>query len=289
MTLGEAVAEAAALLAGGGIKEARREARLVVAAALELDPAAVMGWPERPLSPEEAARVVALARRRRAGEPLSRLVGRREFWSLSFALSAQTLDPRPDSETVVEAALGELADRSAALRILDLGTGSGCLLLALLSELPRATGIGVDRSPEAAATARRNAEALGLSARASFIAGDWGEALDARFDLVVSNPPYIPTAAIEALSPEVREHDPRLALDGGPDGLAAYRRIALGLPFWLSHGGTAVLELGEGQAPAVAAIMAEAGLRLAGARRDLAGIERCVLLKKVVGNRRTAH
>jgi release factor glutamine methyltransferase len=289
VTLGAAVAEAAALIAAGGIAEARREARLVAAAALGVDSSTVLGWPERVLSSEEASSVRAFARRRGAGEPLSRLVGRREFWSLPFALSPQTLDPRPDSETVVEAALGEVADRNAPLRLLDLGTGTGCLLLALLSELPRASGIGVDRSAGAAATARRNAEALGLSGRASFAVGDWGEALRGGFDLVVSNPPYIPSAAISRLSREVREHDPPLALDGGPDGLDAYRRIALGLPCWLVDGGVAVLELGEGRAAEVAAILAGAGLLLAGTRRDLASIERCVIVKKVVGKSRGAH
>jgi release factor glutamine methyltransferase len=289
VTLGEAVAEAAALLAAGGLDDARREARLVAAAALGVDPSAVLGWPERALSSEESAHVLAFARRRGAGEPLSRLVGRREFWSLSFALSPQTLDPRPDSETVVEAALGEIADRSVPLRILDLGTGTGCLLLALLSELPRATGIGVDRSAEAAATARRNAEALRLSTRASFVVGDWGAALGGGFDLVVSNPPYIPSGAIAGLAREVRQHDPHLALDGGSDGLAAYRRIALGLPSRLADGATAVLELGAGQAAEVAAIMAAAGLHVAGTLRDLASVERCVLVKKTVGKSLSAH
>jgi release factor glutamine methyltransferase len=289
VTLGATVAEAAALLAAGGVAEARREARLIAAAALGVDPSAVLGWPERPLSSEETAHILAFARRRGAGEPLSRLTGRREFWSLSFALSSQTLDPRPDSETVVEAALGEIADRSAPSRILDLGTGTGCLLLALLSELPRATGIGVDCSAGAAATARRNAEALGFSARASFVVGDWGAALGSGFDLVVSNPPYIPSGAIAGLAREVREHDPSLALDGGSDGLAAYRSLALGLPSWLADGATAVLELGRGQAAGVAAIMAAAGLHVAGTLRDLASIERCVLVKKTVGKSRTAH
>ena len=289
MTLGAAVAEAAALIAAGGIGEARREARLVAAAALGVDPSAVLGWPERALSSEEAAHILAFARRRGAGEPLSRLTGRREFWSLSFALSSQTLDPRPDSETLVEAALGEIVDRNVPLRVLDLGTGTGCLLLALLSELPRATGIGVDRSAGAAATARRNAEALGLSTRASFMVGDWGEALGGGFDIVVANPPYIPSAAISRLSREVREHDPPLALDGGPDGLAAYRCIAQGLSSWLADEGTAVVEVGEGQADEVASILAGRGLAVAGTRRDLAAIERCVIVKKLVGKSRGAH
>jgi release factor glutamine methyltransferase len=289
VTLGAAVAEAAALIAAGGIGEARREARLVAAAALGVDPSAVLGWPERALSSEEAAHILAFARRRGAGEPLSRLTGRREFWSLSFALSSQTLDPRPDSEILVEAALGEIVDRNLPLRILDLGTGTGCLLLALLSELPRATGIGVDRSAGAAATARRNAEALGLSTRASFMVGDWGEALGGGFDIVVANPPYITSAAISRLSREVREHDPPLALDGGPDGLAAYRGIAQGLSSWLADDGTAVVEVGEGQAHEVASILAGSGLAVAGTRRDLAAIERCVIIKKLVGKSRGAH
>jgi release factor glutamine methyltransferase len=215
-------------------------------------------------------------RRRAAGEPLSRLRGAREFWSLDFALSPETLDPRPESETLVAAALDAVPDRAARLRLLDLGTGTGCLLLALLSELPNAWGLGIDRAAGAAATARANAVALGLASRAAFIVGDWGEALRGGFDFVVSNPPYIPSADIPALAPEVR-HDPLRALDGGPDGLDAYRALAPDLARLLR--GTALIELGAGQAPAAARIMRTAGLDVRGTRPDLAGIDRCLVLE----------
>jgi release factor glutamine methyltransferase len=278
VTLGDVVAEAAALIGD------RREARLAVAAALRLDAAAIMGWPERPV--DAAARRCALdfARRRADGEPLARLTGRREFWSLSFRLSPDTLDPRPDSETVVAAALDLVGDRAAPLRLLDFGTGTGCLLLALLSELPNAVGIGVDRARGAATTARANAAALGLAARAAFVVADWGAALDGRFDLVVANPPYIPRRDIAGLARAIR-YDPVLALDGGHDGLDAYRALAPELARLL--GGIAVLEVGAGQVSAVARLMSAAGLDVGGTTADLAGIERCLILrqpsKKIVG------
>ena len=270
MTLGEVVAKAAAALGD------RREARLVVAAALGLDPAAAFGWPERSVDEAGRARAAEFVRRRAAGEPLSRLRGTREFWSLDFALSPETLDPRPETETVVAAALETIPARGAPLRLLDLGTGTGCLLLALLSELPGAWGVGIDRQAGAAATARQNAAALGLASRACFVAGDWGAGLAGEFDLIVSNPPYIATGEITTLPAEVR-HDPRRALDGGPDGLDAYRALAPDLARLLR--GIAVIELGAGQAPAVSAIMRAAGLDVRATRSDLAGIDRCLILR----------
>ena len=164
-----------------------------------------------------------------AREPLSRIIGRREFWGLEFLLSADTLDPRPESETVIEAILARLPDRDRAYRFLDLGTGTGCLLLALLSEYPAASGIGIDIAPGAARTARDNAERLGIGGRAQFAVGSWAAALTGRFDAVVANPPYIEHAAIADLPREVRQYDPIRALDGGADGLAAYRAIAADL------------------------------------------------------------
>jgi release factor glutamine methyltransferase len=274
------VAEAAAALGD------RREARLVVAVALGLDPATAFGGPERELVDAARVRAAEFVRRRADGEPLSRLRGAREFWSRDFALSPETLDPRPESETIVAAALEAVPDRTASLRLLDLGTGTGCLLLALLSELPNAWGVGLDRAPGAPATARENAASLGLGARASFLVGDWGAALDGKFDLVVSNPPYIPTGDIAALPAEVR-HDPWRALDGGADGLDAFRALAPDLARLLL--GTAVIELGAGQASPAAAIMRAGGLDIRGTRPDLAGIERCLILgpgKITVGNRR---
>lgn len=271
MTRGEVVAEATAALGD------RREARLVVAAALGLDPGELLGWPEREIDDVTHARAAEFIRRRAAGEPLSRLRGMREFWSLNFALSPETLDPRPETETLVAAALDAVPDRAAPLRLLDLGTGTGCLLLALLSELPSAWGLGVDRAFGAALTARANAAALGLSRRAAFLVGDWADAIDGIFDLIVSNPPYIPSGEIATLAPEVR-HDPRRALDGGADGLEAYRALAPQLARLL--GGTAAVEVGAGQARGVVDIMRDAGLDVCGIRPDLAGIDRCLVLRQ---------
>ena len=185
--------------------------------------------------------------------------------------------PRPDSETVVETALALTPDR-ANMRILDLGTGSGCLLVALLHERPQATGVGVDRSPGALATARRNAARNGVGDRAAFVASAWGSALSTRFDLIVSNPPYIPARDIAALAPEVQEHDPTGALDGGEDGLAAYRLIFSGAADLLAEGGTLVVEIGSTQEQAVLDLAAGAGLRVVGVARDLAGHPRAVAL-----------
>lgn len=277
MTLGAALDEAAGKLAAAGLDEPRRRARRLVAAALALSATEVFAYPERPLAVAEAARVAEFLRRTLAHEPLSRVLGKREFWGLELRLSPDVLDPRPETETVVEAVLARLADRARAYRILDLGTGSGCLLLALLSELPKARGVGVDRAEGAAATACGNALALGLAGRAGFVVGDWAAALAGRFDIVVANPPYIASDAIDALPPEVRDFDPRRALDGGPDGLDAYREIAAGLPRLLGPDGIFAGELGAGQHEAVAAILAAEGLQVAGFADDLAGIARCVI------------
>jgi release factor glutamine methyltransferase len=216
--------------------------------------------------------------RRLAGEPVSRIIGIREFYGRSFRIDASTLDPRPDTETLVEAALG-LVDREAPLDILDLGTGSGCILVTLLAELPRASGAGVDVSLPALERAQANAQVHGIGDRARFIAGDWLEAVEGSFDLVVANPPYLSAADMAALSPEVRDHDPRAALDGGPDGLSAYRRIVPGLRKALRPGGFALFEVGPDQAEAVSRLLAEAGLDMGEGQhlwRDLAGRTRVV-------------
>ncbi len=220
-TVGAALTDATAKLTAAGIDDGRREARLLLAHALRLDTAAIFSRPERPLSVAEADAIAALLDRRAAREPLSRIVGMREFWSLPFRLTPDTLDPRPDSETLVQAVLDEIPDHAAPRRILDLGTGSGCLLLALLSELPQAWGLGIDLNPGAARAAADNAFALGLNGRSAFVAGDWGQALDTRFDVILANPPYIPASEIDGLDPEVKHWDPSLALAGGKDGLDA--------------------------------------------------------------------
>lgn len=266
-------------LAAAGFDEPRRRARRLVAAALDLSPTEVFAHPERPVSEQEAGRVGDILRRTLAHEPLSRVLGTREFWGLEFRLTADTLDPRPETETVVEAVLARVKDRRLPYRILDLGAGSGCLMLALLSELPEATGVGVDRAAGAAIAARKNAVTLGLVERTGFVVGDWAAAIAGRFDIVVANPPYIATAAIAGLAPEVRDFDPHLALDGGADGLDGYRAIAAALPRLLAAGGLFAAELGAGQAAAVAAILEGAGLAVEGVENDLAGIARCILAR----------
>ncbi|AMJ63166.1 peptide chain release factor N(5)-glutamine methyltransferase [Bosea sp. PAMC 26642] len=256
-----------------GIESAAVDARWLVEAALKDLPEDLHVLDRATLD-----RLDDLAARRLAGEPVWRIVGEREFWGLPFKLSPETLEPRPDSETIVEAALEALDPRrDEPLAILDLGTGTGCLLIALLSEYGGARGIGIDMSGQACATARGNAERNGVAARASFRKGNWTEGLDEAFDLVVSNPPYIPAGDIAGLSREVREHDPRLALDGGQDGLDAYRALARGLPGVLSPRGIVVLEIGAGQADDVIAIMNLAGFVHQGGRHDLGGHLRALI------------
>jgi release factor glutamine methyltransferase len=278
-TLGSAIAETAFALAATGLDEPRRRARRLTAAALGLSSADVFAHPEQKLGPAERDRIAAMLDRVLKGEPLTRILGRREFWGLEFSLSVDTLDPRPETETIVEAVLARRPDRNRAYRILDLGTGSGCLLLALLSELGNASGIGVDITRGAVMTARRNAAALGLAARARFVISDWASALVGRFDIVVANPPYIDSAAIPALPPEVRDHDPHCALDGGADGLMAYRAMTGELPDLLAAGGLFATEIGSDQADAVAALLRQAGLTVEAVVPDLAGLPRCVVAR----------
>jgi release factor glutamine methyltransferase len=278
--LAGAVAAAATRLAEAGIPDARHEARLLAIEATGFAPTTLIAEPRRSVAGAQADRLAALVARRAAREPLSRVVGWREFWSLRFALTADTLDPRPDSETLVAAALEtsrETGGRDRPLSVLDLGTGSGCLLLALLSELPLATGLGIDISEGAVAAAEANARSLGLASRARFARGDWGRGLAGQFDLVLCNPPYIPAGEIADLEPEVARFDPLLSLAGGPDGLAAYRRLAVDLPQTLARDGRAFLEVGAGQADAVETILAAGGLRPMGRRCDLANRPRCLI------------
>ncbi|HET8726651.1 MAG TPA: peptide chain release factor N(5)-glutamine methyltransferase [Alphaproteobacteria bacterium] len=276
LTLQALQATAVKALSQAGIEDARTDARLLIQHALGLDRSRMLAERDRTVTAAERERVERLVARRLAREPVSRILGMREFWSLEFVLSPATLDPRPDTETVVEAALALVPDRRGPLRLLDLGTGTGCLLLALLSELPNAVGIGVDRDAEAAATARCNAVRLGLSGRAAFAIGDWGTALGGGFDLVVSNPPYIAEHEMSGLAPEVVRFDPTAALVAGPDGLAAYRAIAADLHRLMAPGGRVVLEVGRGQASAVTDLLARSGVVDLGVRLDLAGIPRVV-------------
>jgi release factor glutamine methyltransferase len=278
-TAGDAVAAVAARLSAAGITDARREARLLVALALGVEPGVVLGYPERRVDPSAQARLAGLAARRAAREPYSRLVRRRQFWSLDLEISPDTLDPRPDSETLVETALALRPDRAAPLRILDFGTGSGCLLLALLSELRNAVGVGVDVLPGAAATARRNAAALGLSQRAFFVAGSWGDAISCQADVILANPPYIASSEIDTLAPEVACYEPRQALDGGADGLAAYRALATTTRRLLSPSGVALFEVGAGRHSVVIDLLRASGLGLQRLKCDLSGITRCIVVE----------
>lgn len=262
-------------LAEAGVDNPGLDARILLAHALETDRARILAAPERALSPHEESRAEVLVKSRARREPVSRILHEREFHGLMFGLNEATLDPRPDSETLIDAAVDKMPKQPA--RILDLGTGTGCLLLALLHELPNASGLGVDCAPRATEQARHNAEKLGLGGRAEFRVGNWAEGVAERFDCVISNPPYIPHKEIPKLMPEVRDYDPHLALDGGADGLCAYRILIPRLPDLLAPGGIAVFETGEGQMAAVSALFQRAGFKKIETRRDLGGIERCAI------------
>jgi release factor glutamine methyltransferase len=238
------------------------------------------------LTAEQEAVLEALVRRRQRREPIAYILGAKEFWSLGFEVDPAVLIPRPESETLVEAVLEQIGDRTAALRILDLGTGSGCLLLALLSELPRAVGLGIDDSPAALAVAKRNAERLGLASRAEFRHARWGAGLEERFGLIVSNPPYVAEAEWDRLQPEIRHFEPKSALVAGPDALAAYRGLAPDCARLLAADGLCALEIGCGQGEAAAELLKRHGLHVTARYRDLAGIERCLVARHRAANPR---
>lgn len=275
-----------------GFESPELDARLLVGHALHLDHAGLVSAQHQVLSENEREAIVAYAARRQRHEPVARIIGYKEFWGLPLRLSAGTLVPRPETETIVEAALDALdtfgphGARAAAITIADLGTGTGALLLALLKELPNACGIGTDLSLDALTTARGNAVQLGFAGRAHFVRGDFGRALRGGLDLVVSNPPYIARDAIAELDADVREHDPVLALEAGEDGLMCYRDIAADAARLLSPTGTLVVELGAGQANDVAALMREQGLQAEWPPQpDLSGIARALILRRFAMNR----
>jgi release factor glutamine methyltransferase len=274
----DALIRGAATLREAGIERPQLEARLLLAHASVVETDRLLATLDEPA---DFSLYEAMLRRRAGREPVALIVGAREFWSLRFEVSADTLIPRPDSEAVVEAAL-EATDRDAAVAVLDLGTGTGCLLLAVLSERPDAWGVGIDLAPGAATLAARNARALRLGSRASFVCADWAAPVSGAFDLVLCNPPYVESAEVAALMPDVASFEPRLALDGGADGLDAYRLLVPQLERLLAPGGTAVLEVGAGQAEAVARLARRAGFSER-RRLDLAGVERAVLLRRAVG------
>jgi release factor glutamine methyltransferase len=273
-TIAEALRDGAKVLAEAGIDNPRLESRLLLSHALGRSAEDLIRDLPATSPSSDFATLVA---RRAAHEPLAFILGWREFWSLRFRVSPATLIPRPDSETVVEAALALCPDRHAPIRVLDLGTGTGCLLLALLNERPDAFGVGIDRSEAAARLAITNACDLGLARRSVFLCGDWAASINTRFDLVLSNPPYVTTPELAGLMRDVAWHEPRTALDGGTCGLTAYRAIIAALPQLLTPSGSAVLEVGAGQFNAVCRIATAAGFRVDG-RRDLAKITRAIIL-----------
>jgi release factor glutamine methyltransferase len=270
-SLGAALAEGAARLKAAGVPEPARDARRLMAAALGLAPDRLV------LAPEALAEPAAAAFARMVGErarfrPVSQIVGARAFWGRDFLVSAAVLDPRPETETLVALALA--GPRAAS--VLDLGTGSGAILVTLLAEWPEARGLGIDIDPAALAVAAENAARHGVAARAAFRRGDWTEGLAARFELVVANPPYVAAAEVETLAPDVRDWEPRHALTAGPTGLEAYVRIAAGLPAVLAPGGRALLEIGAAQGDAVAELLRRAGLSRVAVHPDLDGRDRVV-------------
>lgn len=281
-TIRDVLKTAAEELSRAGIEGGRLDARLLLGHALGRPV-----WPHEEATPDLSAldRFAALLRRRLSREPVSKIIGRRAFWTLDLEVTADTLDPRPDSETLIEAAVTAFAGRDGPRRILDLGTGTGCLLLAALSEFPAATGLGIERSAAAAEVARRNAAAAGMAERAEIRCQDWSEGdLASGFDLILSNPPYIAEHEIERLAPEVRAHDPLAALVAGPDGLDAYRALVPVLRRALVPDGIAILELGAGQADAVSAILSDSAgggptLVEVARKRDLGGVYRALVLE----------
>ncbi len=280
---GASVAEAVRLLAQAlrlaGVEEAEVDARALIGAALHLDRSKLITQSDRILEAREVTAIASLAARRLKREPVSRILGRKEFWSLPLAVTPDVLVPRPETETVVEAALDAIGRgglKMAKLRILDIGTGSGALLLALLSELPDAVGLGTDINVAALEVARANATRNGLSARCHFVACDIAAGVQDAFDLVVANPPYVARGEIATLAPEVRVYDPAVALDGGHDGLDGYRAIAGAARGLLTPSGWLIVELGAGQEPAVHALFTNAGLKVTASRKDLAGIPRAL-------------
>jgi release factor glutamine methyltransferase len=262
-----------------GIDSSDADARLLIAEALDIGRTELMVNGDRAVTPEQVKAIDALAQRRLAREPVARILGRKEFWSLPLDVSEAVLVPRPETETIVEAALDFVVRgglRMEVLRILDIGTGSGALMLALLKELEQARGTATDISAAALAVAHANAERLNLASRCSFVESNIADGVAGPFDLIVSNPPYIVQAEIATLDPEVRDYDPALALDGGSDGLDAYRAIARDARRLLAPGGRLIVELGAGQEQAVRALFSDVGLKVIAVRDDLAGIPRAL-------------
>jgi release factor glutamine methyltransferase len=280
MIIEEALTQACRTLDRAGVESARMEARLLMRFVLNISLEALLMDGSRVLTEQDKMQFDDLVVLRAERRPMSQVLGFREFWGMNFCVTGDTLTPRPDSETLISALLQQKPQRGQALKILDLGTGTGCLLLSALSEYPQASGLGVDISDAALAIAERNAASLGLKNRALFKKSDWNSEINGVWDVILSNPPYIPTEEIPKLSPEVATYEPQAALDGGSDGLNCYLRISRFLPNILAKEGVALLEVGAGQAKDVARLVSEQGLNIADITRDLAGIERCVIIRK---------
>ncbi|MBC8158930.1 MAG: peptide chain release factor N(5)-glutamine methyltransferase [Alphaproteobacteria bacterium] len=279
-TLGKLVDDAVQTLKAAGIEGARLDVRLLAGRAFGLDGAQVLSGRDSVMDCEKVEQFRQLVARRSSREPMAHILGTREFWSLPFRVSADTLIPRPDTETLIEAALDWAKGRDGGLSVLDLGTGTGCILLTLLNEWPDARGVGVDINPGAIKIARANAQDLGLTERAEIIESDWATGMEVRFDVIVANPPYIPEGDIAGLEPEVSKYEPGTALAAGADGLDAYRVIAPQISARLSDGGAAFVEIGYGQSDAVSAVFRAASLKVAQTHRDLGGIVRCITLTR---------
>ncbi len=276
MVLGDLVGAIAGALDAAAVALPALEARLIVGSGLGLDAMTVFAYPERSVAAAHVGVVRDLAERRARGEPLAYILGEREFWSLPIRVTRDVLIPRPETELIVETALGLHPAGSRPLRFLDLGTGSGCILLALLSERPLARGVGVDISHAALEVARDNARRLALASRCDFVCGDWGRAIAATFDLIVANPPYIDNTSLACLNREIRDFEPQRALRGGVDGLDAFSAVGRDLGRMLAADGRAIVEVGDGQAGRVETLFADLGLRTIAVCRDLAGHERCL-------------
>lgn len=281
LTIKRALAEAYTLLAATEINTCHLDARILLEYVTGQSREIIVGYPEKTISDEQWQQFFTLIERRVAREPIAHLIGKREFWGNEFKVTADTLDPRPDSETLIEQALRLFPDKNTPLNILDLGTGTGCLLLTLLKEFPCARGVGVDRSFSALKVARENSINLGLEKRAHFTLQCWAAGINDHFCLIISNPPYIRNADVELLQPEVSLYEPRIALEGGEDGLDCYRAIAPYITNLLADNGYAILEFGYGQETQLSTLLTEQYLQPVSYGADLAGITRCVVVSKL--------
>ena len=276
-TLGSAYRYLTRELTVSEIENPQLEARILLAFAARVEQTRVIGYPEDKLDNTVIRNLEKIIARRKTGEPIAYITGVKEFWSLNFNVTPETLIPRPDSETIVQSVLDTITNHMDRLSILDLGTGSGCLLLALLSELPNAKGVGIDISPATCKIAKKNAKELGLNNRAKFYRGNWMEGILDQFDIIVTNPPYIAEPDIKLLDREIQLFEPHLALSGGPDGVSAYRLIAKGSIARLKTAGILVVEIGINQAQSIKNIFIENGLEIIKTQRDFSNIERCIL------------